>query len=62
MARLADVPVEVRLCSLEETFLSSQSTVASQADLALTGKGSAPLYLQPLGWVPPEDDRLSIQL
>lgn len=62
MARLEDIPVEVRLCSLEETFLSSQSTVASQADLALPGKGAAPLYMQPLGWVPSDDDRLSIQL
>lgn len=57
-----DVPVVVRLRSLEETLLGYQPTVASQADLALTGKGSAPLYLQPLGWVPSNDDRPSIQL
>lgn len=50
----------VRLCSLEEPLLSDQSTVASQDDLALSGKGSAPLYLQPLGWVPSSDDRPSI--
>lgn len=52
----------VRLCSLEEPLLNYQSTVASQADLALTGKGSVPLYLQPLGWVPSNDDRPSIRL
>lgn len=51
-----------RLYSLVGTLSSYQSKLAPQADLAVTGVGSVPLCLQPLGWAPPIDDRLSIQL